>query len=77
MSKKARWCDDCQHHKITFTSLVCAKGHKPRFYTPKGMLDAFGWKRRCEDFRPIAKTAHAEDQQRVSSFLLPDDRSEP
>ena len=31
----------------------CAKGHKPRFYMPRNYSDIdYGWKRRCDDFRP-------------------------
>jgi hypothetical protein len=34
--------------------MTCEKGHKPRFYMPKGTYphydSGWGWKRKCSDF---------------------------
>jgi hypothetical protein len=55
MSKPAAQCWDCDHHREVFepvVTLICAKGHKPRFYLPRDMMDAdWGWKRQCEEFK--------------------------
>jgi hypothetical protein len=37
-------------------SVICEKGHKPKFYKPKrwdkyGVHSDWGWKRRCGDFQ--------------------------
>lgn len=35
--------------KYRFT---CDKGHRPRYYQPKGPMDEnYGYKRRCDDYR--------------------------
>ena len=54
---KAKHCDDCKHARNVdrYDRLICAKGHKPRFYKPKSLhatifSDSWGWKRRCDDF---------------------------
>lgn len=61
---KAKHCDECQHMKVEEARQVvpdlwvtdvirCAKGHSPRFYMPRNYSDTdYGWKRRCDDFRP-------------------------
>jgi len=57
---KTRYCADCEHADMRGdlkNPLVCTKGHKPRFYMPRG--DPFypypdrtwGWKRKCADFQ--------------------------
>lgn len=49
---KAKDCLTCKQHSLHGKYgeiLVCAKGHKPRFYMPRNNFD-FGWKRRCLDF---------------------------
>ena len=61
---KASHCDQCAHATIkwfvyrrppAFDVLTCAKGHKPRHYMPRNVLDTeHGWKRVCTDFQ--AKT---------------------
>lgn len=58
--KKASWCDYCVHHSLhgEYSEILkCSKGHKPRFYPPKGQYphwsNHFGWKRRCEDYKEI------------------------
>ena len=56
---KAKWCIECQHHSSAGEfdeKMVCAKGHKPRFYMPKdgNPYSDYGWKRRCGvDFEAI------------------------
>ena len=47
-----RHCDECKHHRsVVGNELACALDHKPRWFSPKGVLDQnYGWKRRCEDF---------------------------
>ena len=54
---KARHCDECCHFDLKEDEFgrpippVCLKGHRPRFYMPKGPMDGdWGYKRRCEDF---------------------------
>jgi len=53
---KAKDCMTCKSHSYTgeySEKLLCAKGHKPRFYGPRiGYGDPYdyGWKRRCEDY---------------------------
>lgn len=57
-----RHCDECTHATLKwyvyrggepFDVLSCEYAHKPRFYKPRGPLDAdYGWKRRCADFVP-------------------------
>lgn len=50
-----RHCDECAHHRAVIgNELACAYDHKPRWFSPKSPIDQnYGWKRRCEDFRPI------------------------
>lgn len=60
---KTKHCDDCKFqgdlgHPVIpgddYTNYVkeCGKGHKPRFYKPKGPTDyEYGFKRRCADFK--------------------------
>ena len=55
MKPETRYCEWCQHHAFIgdTNQLVCAKGHKPRFYKPRTtspMDSDWGWKRRCEDY---------------------------
>jgi hypothetical protein len=54
MAVKTRSCEDCNLADFTGERLVCTKGHKPRFYMPKGTYphyeNEWGYKRRCEDF---------------------------
>lgn len=56
---KAKFCLDCKFHSLSGECseiLICAKGHKPRFYKPVGRYPFYreeaNWKRRCEDFEP-------------------------
>lgn len=54
----ARHCDECKHWqkdgRQVLTSMVCTKGHKPRFYVPRSdpRDTDWGWKRKCADFAP-------------------------
>ena len=59
---KAQACDFCQHFDFGETSESepfawilkpsCAKGHTPRFFSPRDPMDQdWGWKRRCDDFQ--------------------------
>ena len=58
MTVKTKNCDFCKHwyYWIGADEYQCLKLHKPRFYRPKDDVDphdsSWGWKRRCEDFRP-------------------------
>ena len=64
MATATRHCDWCAHRRRYVEgkaeSPPCELGHKPRFYRPKDDVDphdsSWGWKRRCEDFKP--KDAH-------------------
>lgn len=60
---RAAHCDECRHFDadiVPHEGWPCVKGHKPRFYTPKTVMQAesgrwvllrlAGWKRRCDDF---------------------------
>jgi hypothetical protein len=52
---KAKNCDEC-HHAIYRggDNMECNKGHYPRYYRPTLIIsDDFGWKRVCDDFKPI------------------------
>lgn len=59
MTTKTRHCDECKHlyYWVGADEYQCLKLHKPRFYKParEGDLN-WGWKRKCEDFKP--KDAH-------------------
>ncbi|MBW2636959.1 MAG: hypothetical protein JRC86_05470 [Deltaproteobacteria bacterium] len=54
---KTKHCDDCkfigdlgEHEDGTYTK-ECGKGHKPKFYMPRGPNDfEYGFKRKCADF---------------------------
>ena len=51
---KTSKCDECKHCKgddigNIDVSLMCGKGHKPRFYKQKHDMSC-GYKRKCEDF---------------------------
>ena len=54
---KAKHCDECKHfapyRPIGSTEkVVCWRGHRPRFYTPKGAGDTdYGYKRKCDDYK--------------------------
>jgi hypothetical protein len=63
---KTQQCDDCAYgethesHPYGFyiggeqptTTFECHKGHKPRFYLPRDMMDTtWGWKRKCADYK--------------------------
>lgn len=61
MTTKARHCEECKHFDSTWAAtaanVVCKLKHKPRFYQPTRIMDNnWGWKRKCEDFKP--KDAH-------------------
>ena len=67
MKKKASDCLDCKYHSLHgdySEKLQCAKGHKPRFYKPEGnypwYTNAWGWKRRCDDFKEMPYYLHGE-----------------
>ncbi len=50
---QAKECLMCKYHSLSgeySKNLICAKGHKPRFYKPKHAGFDFGWKRQCFDF---------------------------
>lgn len=51
---KTRHCDECRFADFSGELMVCTKGHKPRFYMPKGEYPHFendcGCKRKCEDY---------------------------
>lgn len=55
---RAAQCDECKHFNPRGLEegnrVVCRKGHKPRFYLPKTMMQAiyleYGYRRRCEDY---------------------------
>ena len=52
---KVKHCCECKNAGLPpHGDLVCAKGHKPKFYAPKTITQAqrgdFGWKRNCDDF---------------------------
>lgn len=55
---KTQYCDECSHARYSYDQhgfggeFWCSKGHKPRFYMPKGYMDYdHGYKRRCVDFK--------------------------
>jgi len=57
---KTQHCDECKHFNDEDVpgARVCEKNHKPRWYSPKGTLDQnYGWKRKCDDFRPTGHNA--------------------
>lgn len=48
-----RQCAECQRfeYDIHANEAECEKGHKMRFFMPKGPMDFnYGWKRKCDDF---------------------------
>jgi len=57
---KTRLCEECQFADYSgdlsdlSDLMVCGKGHRPRFYLPKGEYphysDDWGWKRKCADY---------------------------
>ena len=52
---KTRWCDGCVWWVWIYGFVnkrgMCLKGHRPRFYMPRGPMDMeWGFKRRCADF---------------------------
>ena len=59
MSTTTKNCEECAHHRAVLgNELACALDHKPRWYSPKGTLDQnYGWKRKCDDFRPTGHNA--------------------
>ena len=60
MTAKAKHCDECKHfyYHVGADMRECQKGRKPRFYSPVIAIRVqdWGWKRKCEDFKP--KDAH-------------------
>ena len=51
---KTRQCEECAHADYSGELMKCGKGHRPRFYLPKGNYpydEYWGWKRRCADFK--------------------------
>jgi hypothetical protein len=59
MVVKTRYCNDCtQFDCFGLANAVCLLGHKPRSCAPRGESDlanrTWGFKRRCEDFCPVA-----------------------
>lgn len=55
MTSRARSCIDCNLADFSEEKLICTKGHKPRFYLPKGTYPRYendwGYKRRCNDYK--------------------------
>jgi hypothetical protein len=54
---KTSHCDECAYldSQRRYDEVPCDKGHKPKFYKPRGALDTdYGWKRKCADFRDKA-----------------------
>ena len=50
---KANLCTECVYFdtQIRYDEVPCDKGHKPKFFKPKGFSDMrCGWKRKCSDF---------------------------
>lgn len=51
---KTRHCAECKHQHWQTDRVVCAKGHKPKFFIAKTMWQAitcdYGYKRKCLDF---------------------------
>lgn len=52
---KTRNCAECRHLDVKINQKsVCAKGHKPKFFTAKTMWQAincdYGYKRKCADY---------------------------
>lgn len=61
MTAKSRHCDECvnrrRYSEGKTESPPCDLGHRARFYRPTSdphKID-WGWKRRCEDFKPLNK----------------------
>lgn len=50
---KAKHCDECKHFdEDAAGNAECIKGHRPRFYAPKGVCDTdYGYKRNCDDYQ--------------------------
>lgn len=73
---KTRHCDECRH--CTFHDcgdpITCGKGHKPRFYMPRGDYPHYendwGWKRRCEDFQGPIDFFEEYKEQVISKVIL-------
>lgn len=61
---KAKNCDECKFFHAPSElrpRASCAKGHKPRFYSPKNGNPYdfdWGWKRRCNDFEQEKTNGH-------------------
>ncbi len=62
MSTTTKNCEECSNHRAVLgNELACALDHKPRWFSPKGTLDQnYGWKRKCDDFRPMGHNVQAE-----------------
>ena len=57
MGVKTRYCDECTQWdpRPGQDRPACLLGHRLRCYAPRGIDDrTWGWKRRCEDFCPVA-----------------------
>ncbi len=53
--KTSQACGECRHGPCRppthLANFLCEKGHKPRFYLPRGPdLEPWGWRRKCGDF---------------------------
>ena len=58
---KAKHCDECKNSVVEEALLICALGHKPRFFKPRYIHDyQWGWKRNCTDYEQIAKHRETE-----------------
>ena len=52
---KTRHCAECRHLDVKINQKsVCARGHKPKFFTAKTVWQAiscdYGYKRKCADY---------------------------
>ncbi len=62
---KTQHCADCSYfeYDVHAAEALCEKGHKLRFFLPKGPMDfGYGWKRRCTDFD---KNPHVIDMDQL------------
>ena len=78
LTMKTRHCDECTHCDFTVNDKMhCNKGHKPRFYMPKGTYPHFendwGWKRKCADFE--AGTPKGITRQEITTNVKGDSQS--
>lgn len=60
MTAKTQNCGKCVHFDPSWAAgvikRVCLLKHKPRFFPLRAGLDnAWGWKRRCDDFKTLVE----------------------